>query len=184
MRLGEKRLAIGVSVVVITSVVLTMSLFLMSRGANSRVQAIRTSNASALDTNAGSPSANGPHSYSDAEIAQMFLHDGDFITQVTHVAVKRTTWADFLPYSGRTRLPSNMSLSDVIDVVVQAGTVHPGAWGQGAGGPNPNGYQYAWVANVVYPNNFPGPSITWDAPGSAWPTWFAKVPGAETDAHN
>lgn len=134
---------------------------------------------------AGVPAPAQPQSYSDRQIAQIFLRDGGFIDHVTRVAVKRTTWAAFLPYSGRTHPPSDMAMTDVIDVVIQAGTVHPAAFGQGATGPDPNGYQYAWVAHVVYPNNLiDGPAIIWDQPGSSWPTWFANVPGTETDAHS
>lgn len=114
---------------------------------------------------------------SDSQIAAAYLRG--FVTGVTHVAVKRTTWGAYLPYSGLTQLPYKDNSNDVIDVVVQAGTVHNSGWGGYANG---NGHTYSYVVSTVDVSNPQGLQTVLAVPDSAWPSWLTRLSGPETDA--
>jgi hypothetical protein len=116
---------------------------------------------------------------SDAQIAAMFLEDGPWVSSVTRVAVKRTTWGAFFPVSGLAALPQHATAMSVIDVVVQAGTVNPNAASPYSS--IPAGREYKVVINVVNPVPSQAAEVVVTEPNIAWPSWFASLLGPETD---
>ena len=116
---------------------------------------------------------------SDAQIAAMFLEDGPWVSNVTRVAVKRTTWGAFFPLSGLAALPQHADAMSVIDVVVQAGTVNRNAASPYA--TVPAGRWYKVVISVVNPVPSQAAEVVVTEPNVAWPSWFVELPGHEAD---
>jgi hypothetical protein len=140
-----------------------------------------TSSTSAVPRSApGTQPANVPRSApkpTETQIAIRYATPSGYVSNLTKVAVKETTWSSLLPITGESKPPDGEAVSGSIDVVVQAGTVDSAAFGDQASGSTNT---YDWVASIVSPATGAAEGEE-SEPNSTWPSWFATLPGTEVD---
>lgn len=106
------------------------------------------------------------------------LQSGSMMTSVAKVGVKQMTWGDLVPalttFLGSEPQPSNLTSEESVYVIVQAGTFDSRALeGRGAG-------LYNWEVTVLDASTLE-PAFDCGGPASTWPSFFAGLPGSETD---